>query len=83
MAKETSTGLGVPGVLLIVFVVLKLTDTIDWSWFWVLSPIWYVLFLHAMCWIYFQVIDIREQRKKTKELIERYAQEDKIRWRIK
>ena len=26
--------------LLIIFVVLKLTDNIDWSWWWVLSPLW-------------------------------------------
>lgn len=25
-------------ILTIVFIVLKLTDNIDWSWFWVLSP---------------------------------------------
>lgn len=27
-------------VLGIVFIVLKLTGTIDWSWLWVLSPFW-------------------------------------------
>lgn len=27
-------------VLTIVFVVLKLTDVITWSWWWVLSPMW-------------------------------------------
>jgi len=27
-------------VLAIVFVVLKLTDVIAWSWWWVLSPLW-------------------------------------------
>ena len=27
-------------LLLTVFIVLKLTDKIDWSWWWVLSPIW-------------------------------------------
>lgn len=27
-------------VLQLVFIVLKLTDVIDWSWFWVLSPLW-------------------------------------------
>ena len=27
-------------VLLIIFVVLKLTGLINWSWLWVLSPIW-------------------------------------------
>ena len=35
-----SGGIGVVSVLTIVFVVLKLTDTIDWAWIWVLSPIW-------------------------------------------
>ncbi len=33
-------GMGLTGVLLVVFVVLKLTGLIDWSWWWVLSPIW-------------------------------------------
>ena len=26
--------------LLIVFIVLKLTNLIDWSWMWVLAPFW-------------------------------------------
>lgn len=26
--------------LFIVFVVLKLTHTVDWSWWWVTAPIW-------------------------------------------
>jgi hypothetical protein len=39
MAAENSS-MSVSAVLTIVFVVLKLTDYIDWSWIWVLSPIW-------------------------------------------
>lgn len=27
-------------VLFIVFLVLKLTEVIDWSWWWVTSPLW-------------------------------------------
>lgn len=27
-------------ILLIVFIVLKLIGTIEWSWIWVLSPLW-------------------------------------------
>lgn len=27
-------------LLFIVFLILKLTDTIDWSWWWVTSPLW-------------------------------------------
>ena len=38
--NNTSTsGLGLGSVLTIIFVVLKLVGTINWSWWWVLSPI--------------------------------------------
>ena len=40
MNKSTSNGIGLPGVLFVVFLVLKLTGNIDWSWWWVTSPIW-------------------------------------------
>lgn len=40
MEKSKSSGIGIPGVLFIVFLVLKLTGNIDWSWWWVFSPIW-------------------------------------------
>lgn len=36
----TSGGVGISTVLLIVFIVLKLVGVIDWSWWWVLSPLW-------------------------------------------
>lgn len=35
----SSGGVGLGGVLTIVFVVLKLVGVIDWSWWWVLSPL--------------------------------------------
>lgn len=28
------------GLLFIVFLVLKLTHVIDWSWWWVFAPVW-------------------------------------------
>lgn len=31
---------GDTGVLTLIFVVLKLCNVIDWSWWWVLCPIW-------------------------------------------
>lgn len=42
MSAANSSGRGFPilGVLAVVFVTLKLTHTIDWSWWWVTSPIW-------------------------------------------
>jgi len=39
-SSSSSSGLGFTGALTIVFIVLKLTHVIDWSWWWVLSPIW-------------------------------------------
>jgi hypothetical protein len=33
-------GVGFLGLLTILFIALKLTNHIDWSWWWVLSPIW-------------------------------------------
>ena len=39
--KDVSSGsIGFTGLLTIVFVVLKLLGKINWSWWWVLSPIW-------------------------------------------
>lgn len=32
--------IGFPGLLALIFIVLKLTGTIAWSWLWVLSPLW-------------------------------------------
>jgi len=38
-------GIGFTGLLTIVFIILKLTHYIDWSWWWVLSPLWIELLL--------------------------------------
>ena len=35
-----SGGIGFSGLLTIVFIVLKLCGVIDWSWIWVLAPMW-------------------------------------------
>lgn len=35
-----SGGIGLPAALFLVFLVLKLTDKIDWSWWWVTCPLW-------------------------------------------
>lgn len=38
--NSTGGGIGFCGLLSIVFIILKLTHYIDWSWWWVLSPLW-------------------------------------------
>lgn len=36
----SNSGIGVLGLLGVLFVGLKLTGFIDWSWFWVTFPFW-------------------------------------------
>ena len=38
--NSSSSGIGFGGALTILFIGLKLGGVIDWSWWWVLSPIW-------------------------------------------
>lgn len=38
--RHKRRGLSSLTVVALVFVVLKLTGVIDWSWWWVLAPIW-------------------------------------------
>jgi len=39
-SNNSSGGVGVCGLLLVLFVGLKLGGVISWSWLWVTSPIW-------------------------------------------
>ncbi len=53
--SSSSGGIGFVGLLTIVFVTLKLLDKIDWSWWWVLSPLWislaiWLLFVGLIIW---------------------------------
>jgi hypothetical protein len=43
--SSSSGGLGFTGALTILFIGLKLCNVINWSWWWVLSPIWISLSL--------------------------------------
>jgi len=38
--NQNNGGIGFLGLLTIVFITLKLTGYIAWSWWWVLSPLW-------------------------------------------
>lgn len=43
--SNSSNGIGFGTVLFLVFLVLKLTKVIDWSWWWVTAPLWVPVFL--------------------------------------
>jgi Flp pilus assembly protein TadB len=39
---------GFPALLFIVFLVLKLTEVVNWSWLWITSPLWIPLTLAVL-----------------------------------
>lgn len=51
MRKSDNTGMGLIDTLLVLFIVLKLTGNVTWSWLWVLSPvlIWGVAYILVIC----------------------------------
>lgn len=57
-SKTSSSGIGFTGLLTVLFVGLKLTHVIAWSWWWVLAPIWIVwgLFLAVLGIVLFVVL---------------------------
>jgi hypothetical protein len=67
MSKESTasnSGIGVLGLLGVLFVGLKLTGFIGWSWWWVTAPFWGGLVLLAVVLIVaFIVLMIKECRK--------------------
>lgn len=46
--KTVFSGVSFGGLLLIAFVVLKLTNVISWPWIWVLAPFWVPLLLSIL-----------------------------------
>ena len=58
-------GLGLASVLTIIFIVLKLVGVINWSWWWVLSPLWINAILVVVIFvIIFVVYLIADERWK-------------------
>jgi hypothetical protein len=66
MAKSSSSssGIGFVGMLTIAFIVLKLTNFINWSWWWVLSPIWIVTGAVLLILAFAGIIAIVATKKK-------------------
>jgi len=57
MSKSSSSdGIGFTGLLTIAFIVLKLTGYINWTWWWVLSPIWIVVVLAVIILLVISII---------------------------
>lgn len=50
-SAASSGGIGFGGLLTVLFIALKLTGVIDWSWWWVLSPIWISFGIVIALWV--------------------------------
>lgn len=57
-----NVGGGFCGMLTIAFIVLKLCGVIDWSWVWVVAPIWiplaFVISVYIICLIIGVIVGI-------------------------
>lgn len=66
-STSSSGGIGFVGLLTILFVGLKLTHHVGWSWWWVLSPVWIstaltVAIVAAVFGVGFVVVSLKERK---------------------
>jgi hypothetical protein len=57
-SSSSSSGIGFCGLLTILFIGLKLTGYIAWSWWWVLAPSWISLAIFALILVVAGIIAI-------------------------
>ena len=58
--SNSSNGIGLGSIVFIVFLILKLVGVIDWSWWWVTSPIW----ISAILSIILAVLNLLKRKEK-------------------
>ena len=81
---ESNTGVGFFGVLLAVFVALKLAKVITWSWWLVLSPLWVelglVLLILLVLWMndYYMFLNFKFRVHNSDEIVERLINMDYV-----
>ena len=65
--SSNDTGMSFSAVLTLIFVVLKLCKVIDWSWWWVLSPLWIstilIIAIYFIAWFIYKRKRNRRKRK--------------------
>ena len=55
--QEQRGGIGFCSLLALAFIVLKLCRVIDWSWIWILAPIWIPVAFVLVCAVILAVLD--------------------------
>jgi len=57
---NNNNSIGVPTLLFLIFLVLKLTGVITWSWWWVTAPLWAGFIIGLL--IYMLIIYLNNKR---------------------
>lgn len=62
-----TSGLSFSSILFLVFLVLKLTNVIDWSWWWVTAPLWipaiiFLVFIGGL-YVFYQILKYYNKNK--------------------
>lgn len=52
-SSSSSSGIGCTTLFLAIFVTLKLVGVINWSWWWVLSPLWISVIVGILLVLFF------------------------------
>ena len=76
--RTTGSGIGLTGATFLVFLVLKLTGTIDWSWWWVTAPIWgtaVLAILAFLIYIAYVVWQAKRRKSKFQQRMDQFKQE--------
>lgn len=58
-----NSGIGFVTALTLIFIVLKLTNVIAWSWLWVLSPLWISVLLFIVGFVVLALIGLAIAKK--------------------
>jgi hypothetical protein len=77
--QTTNTGISVYTTIFLIFLILKLTGNISWSWWWVTSPLWIplLLVLSIMVLIFiFGLVYIATTGKNIDQLIKKIQKKD-------
>jgi uncharacterized membrane protein (DUF485 family) len=80
MKEQTaSTSISLYTIVFIIFLILKLTGNIDWSWWWVTSPIWIpiLLFIGILVIVFLLgLLYVATTGKNIEELIKKIQKKD-------
>ena len=68
--KSTGSAVSLTTLLQVAFIVLKLCKVINWSWWWVLAPIWIDIALVLVCFGIYLLI-VKRQDKEWRELMKK------------